>query len=80
MRGRYLLIDGLDTHDTERYFYYISYWRLPKYVRNSSLDDMGFWFFNKMRNKKPWKVGKLYNYQLTDDPWDQIKNNGWYLV
>ena len=80
MSGRYLLIDGMDKSETERFFYYIDRWRLPNYMQYASLDDMAYWFFHKMRNKKPWKVSKLLNWQLTEDPWDYIRNNGGYIV
>jgi len=78
----YLLIDGLGYAETERFFYYISLHRLPRYVRESSLSDMACWFFEKKKKetKDCWRLEELYNYQITDDPWDYIRHNGYYLV
>jgi len=79
MPGYYLLIDGMDHYETERFFRYIFIGRLPEYVRRNGLRDMAWWFFRKCYPDN-YRVKHLFNYQLTDEPWDIIKKNGGYLV
>lgn len=75
----YLMIDGMDQYETERFFRYIHLSRVPKYVRNSDLRDMAYWFLKKCFPDN-YRVKKLYQWHITSEPEAYIKRNGGYLV
>jgi hypothetical protein len=79
MSGDYLLIDGMDQYETERFFRYIFIGRMPEYIRHGNLSDMAQWFFRKCYPVN-YKFKILFAWRLTDEPWNIIKNNGGYLV